>query len=65
MLLLTASTSGLWGVPGRAPYVAAKWGVVGLMKTLAMELGPAVWYPRQRALPWGGRRASDGADDRQ
>ncbi|MDG1431235.1 MAG: SDR family oxidoreductase, partial [Paracoccaceae bacterium] len=24
----------------RSPYVAAKWGLVGLMKTLAMELGP-------------------------
>lgn len=39
-ILLTASTSGQWGVPTRAPYVAAKWGVIGLMKTLAMELGP-------------------------
>ncbi|MCH2163624.1 MAG: SDR family oxidoreductase [Marinovum sp.] len=40
VLLLTSSTSGLWGVPNRSPYVAAKWGIVGLMKTLAMELGP-------------------------
>ena len=24
----------------RAPYVSAKWGVIGLMKTLAIELGP-------------------------
>jgi NAD(P)-dependent dehydrogenase (short-subunit alcohol dehydrogenase family) len=28
------------GLPFRAPYVATKWGVIGLMKTLAMELGP-------------------------
>lgn len=40
-IILTSSTSGLFGVPTRAPYVAAKWGVVGLTKTLAMELGPS------------------------
>lgn len=40
VLLFTASTSGLFGHPMRAPYAAAKWGVIGLMKTLAMELGP-------------------------
>ena len=40
-IVLTSSTSGLWGVPTRAPYVTAKWGVIGLMKTLAMELGPS------------------------
>ncbi|MCE2526455.1 MAG: SDR family oxidoreductase [Actinomycetia bacterium] len=33
------STAGLMGMPNRAPYVAAKFGVVGLTKTLAMELG--------------------------
>ena len=41
LILLMSSTSGLYGVPNRAPYVAAKWGLVGLAKTLAMELGPA------------------------
>lgn len=41
LILLTSSTSGLHGVPYRSPYVAAKWGIVGLTKTLAMELGPA------------------------
>ena len=40
LILLTSSTSGLHGVPHRAPYVAAKSGLVGLTKTLAMELGP-------------------------
>jgi len=40
VMLLTSSTAGLYGYPNRAPYVAAKWGVIGLMKTLAMELGP-------------------------
>jgi NAD(P)-dependent dehydrogenase (short-subunit alcohol dehydrogenase family) len=41
LILITTSTSGLHGVPHRSPYVAAKWGLVGLTKTLAMELGPA------------------------
>jgi len=34
-----ASTAVLFGCPMRAPYVASKWGVIGLTKTLAMELG--------------------------
>lgn len=39
-LIFLSSVSGLFGTPFRAPYVAAKWGVIGLMKTVAMELGP-------------------------
>ncbi|UCH75710.1 MAG: SDR family oxidoreductase [Rhodospirillales bacterium] len=35
-----ASTAGLMGVPNRSPYAAAKWGLIGLTRTLAMELGP-------------------------
>jgi NAD(P)-dependent dehydrogenase (short-subunit alcohol dehydrogenase family) len=35
-----SSTAGLHGYPLRAPYSSAKWGVIGLTKTLAMELGP-------------------------
>ena len=34
-----ASVAGHLGMPGRAPYSASKWGVVGLTKTLAIELG--------------------------
>ena len=41
LIVLTSSTSGQWGHPHRSPYAAAKWGILGLMKTLAMELGPA------------------------
>jgi len=37
---LTSSTAGIYGYPNRAPYAAAKWGIIGLMKTLAMEWGP-------------------------
>lgn len=40
LILITSSTAGLFGYPLRAPYAAAKWGLVGLTKTLAMELGP-------------------------
>ncbi|MFK7751160.1 MAG: SDR family oxidoreductase [Sedimentitalea sp.] len=40
VVLITSSTAGLYGYPNRAPYGAAKWAVIGLMKTLAMELGP-------------------------
>jgi len=40
VITLTSSTAGLFGYPFRAPYAAAKWGIIGLTKTLAMELGP-------------------------
>ncbi len=39
-IIFTSSTAGLFGYPNRAPYSAAKWAVIGLMKTVAMELGP-------------------------
>ena len=39
-IVLTSSTAGQYGYPFRAPYAAAKWAIIGLMKTLAMELGP-------------------------
>lgn len=35
-----SSTAGIFGYPLRSPYAAAKWAVVGLTKTWAMELGP-------------------------
>ena len=34
-----SSTAGQFGFPYRAPYAASKWAVIGLTKTLAMELG--------------------------
>ena len=34
-----SSAAGRFGFPNRAPYSAAKWGVVGFTKTLSMELG--------------------------
>lgn len=41
VITLTSSTAGLFGYPFRSPYATAKWGIIGLMKTLAMELGPS------------------------
>ena len=34
-----SSTAGIFGYPLRSPYAAAKWAVIGLTKTWAMELG--------------------------
>ncbi|WP_378145953.1 mycofactocin-coupled SDR family oxidoreductase [Cnuibacter sp. UC19_7] len=39
-IVLTSSVAGLKGLPGLAHYVSAKHGVVGLMRTLALELAP-------------------------
>ncbi|MYK32351.1 MAG: SDR family oxidoreductase [Boseongicola sp. SB0670_bin_30] len=41
LIVLTSSTAGMAGYPLRSPYAAAKWALVGLTKTLAMELGPS------------------------
>ena len=38
--ILMSSAAGRLGLPMRSPYAAAKWGVIGLKETLAMELGP-------------------------
>jgi NAD(P)-dependent dehydrogenase (short-subunit alcohol dehydrogenase family) len=40
LIIITSSTAGLFGYPLRSPYATAKWGLVGLTKTLAGELGP-------------------------
>ena len=39
-IISIASTVAFMGCPGRAPYTASKWAIIGLTKTLAMELGP-------------------------
>lgn len=38
-LVIMSSAAGLFGYPLRSPYAASKWALVGLTKTLAMELG--------------------------
>ena len=35
-----SSTAGLYGFGNRTPYAASKWAVIGLTKSLAIELGP-------------------------
>eukprot|EP00634_Sargassococcus_sp_CCMP2135_P003743 CAMPEP_0198662442 /NCGR_PEP_ID=MMETSP1467-20131203/47436_1 /TAXON_ID=1462469 /ORGANISM="unid. sp., Strain CCMP2135" /LENGTH=262 /DNA_ID=CAMNT_0044398929 /DNA_START=69 /DNA_END=857 /DNA_ORIENTATION=+ len=39
VIINVSSTAGLQGYPLRAPYAAAKWALIGLTKSLAMELG--------------------------
>ena len=39
VIIIMSSSAGRFGYPNRSPYAAAKWGLIGLMKTLAMELG--------------------------
>lgn len=39
-IVMTSSVAGLRGAPGLCPYVASKHALVGLMRSLASELGP-------------------------
>jgi NAD(P)-dependent dehydrogenase (short-subunit alcohol dehydrogenase family) len=39
-IICISSTAGLYGYGMRTPYAAAKWAVIGLVKSLAIELGP-------------------------
>jgi len=39
-IVATSSVGGRKGMPGMANYAAAKWGVIGLIKTAALELAP-------------------------
>jgi NAD(P)-dependent dehydrogenase (short-subunit alcohol dehydrogenase family) len=39
-IVIISSNYGLWGQRTRSAYVASKWALIGLTKTLAMELGP-------------------------
>ncbi|MBX3619473.1 MAG: SDR family oxidoreductase [Rhizobacter sp.] len=40
VLIAMGSVAGRLGYPLRTPYAASKWAIVGLMKSLAIELGP-------------------------
>jgi NAD(P)-dependent dehydrogenase (short-subunit alcohol dehydrogenase family) len=39
-IITISSVAGRLGYPYRTPYASTKWAIVGLMKSLAMELGP-------------------------
>ncbi len=41
LIVNMSSNAGLFGFPYRLPYTASKWALIGITKTLAMELGPA------------------------
>ncbi len=38
-IVIMSSAAGRYGYPNRAPYAVSKWGLVGLAKTLSIELG--------------------------
>lgn len=38
-IVIMSSAAGRYGYPNRAPYAVSKWGLVGLAKTLSVELG--------------------------
>jgi NAD(P)-dependent dehydrogenase (short-subunit alcohol dehydrogenase family) len=39
VIIIMSSAAGRFGYPNRSPYSTVKWGLIGFMKTLAMELG--------------------------
>lgn len=39
VILIMSSAAGRFGYPGRSPYAVSKWGLIGLTRTLSMELG--------------------------
>jgi NAD(P)-dependent dehydrogenase (short-subunit alcohol dehydrogenase family) len=39
-IIMMSSSGGRFGYPNRSPYSATKWALIGLTKTLSMELGP-------------------------
>jgi NAD(P)-dependent dehydrogenase (short-subunit alcohol dehydrogenase family) len=39
-IICISSIAGRMGIPWRTPYVATKWAIVGIVKSLAIELGP-------------------------
>ena len=55
----TSSGAGVIGIAGQAGYAAAKWGVIGMSKSAALE-NAATQHPHQRRLPRHHRHPDDG-----
>ncbi|HEY2756202.1 MAG TPA: SDR family oxidoreductase [Pseudolabrys sp.] len=51
VIINLSSIAGRYGFENRSPYAATKWGVIGLTKTLSIELGP--WGIRANAIAPG------------
>ena len=57
-----SSAAGRFGFPLRAPYSAAKWGVIGFTKSLSIELGPDGILRERYFARAGGRTAHSRRD---
>ena len=54
VIIIMSSAAGRFGYPNRSPYSTVKWGLIGFMKTLSMELG--IHNIRANAILTGSRR---------
>lgn len=52
-IIVTASQSGRRGMPNLAHYCSAKWGLIGLVKTVALETAPHLGITCNAVLPGG------------
>ncbi|PKW16863.1 mycofactocin-coupled SDR family oxidoreductase [Saccharopolyspora spinosa] len=52
-IVVTSSQAGRRGVPNLAHYSASKWGLIGLVKSVALEVAPALGITCNAVLPGG------------
>ncbi|WP_236792177.1 mycofactocin-coupled SDR family oxidoreductase [Amycolatopsis sp. GM8] len=52
-IVVTASQSSRRGMPNLSHYCAAKWGLIGLVKTVALEVAPSLGITCNAVLPGG------------
>ncbi len=51
-IIAMGSVAGRLGYGQRTPYAATKWAIVGLVKSLAVELGPSAFAQTRSSLAW-------------